>query len=283
MKNMKISKIIRLATTILLALILSLFLMEKTLALGSIYDENGQSISNQRKTLSNSEFCANFDNGNIVFRGEGRDNQQGIYIYLNGYLTTIANQNTSMPEGTGKFTRFGLCPAFDADNVVFFGEGTEQQEGIYISINGFLSIVANNKIHIPNGQGTFTGFGSCLSIDNKNVVFLGYGDNNQQGIYIYQDGLLSTVANRTTSIPGGKGNFLDFGSCVAIDNEKVVFLGYGRNNQQGIYSFFNDSLFAIADIDTPIPGGKGSFTRFSSVVVNDQTNVSFPASSSQSD
>ncbi|NES79664.1 MULTISPECIES: hypothetical protein [Okeania] len=56
-----------------------------------------------------------------------------------------------MPEGTGKFTQFGICPAFDQDNVVFIAEGSEDQQGIYISIDGFLSKVTNRKTSIPKG------------------------------------------------------------------------------------------------------------------------------------
>ncbi len=271
------------AITILFILVLSFLLMGKALALGSISDKNGKPISHNRKTLANAEFCATFDDGNLVFRGEGSDNQQGIYIYWNGYLTTIANQNTSVPEGTEKFTKFGLCPAFDENNVVFLAEDSKQEQGIYISIDGFLSTVANRKTRIPNGKGTFMGFGSCLGIDDKDVVFLGDGSENQQGIYIYTGGLLSTVVDRNTPIPGGEGNFVGFGSCAAIDHENVIFLGYGNYNQQGIYSFINDSLFAIADFDTPIPRGKGTFTSFDSVLVNDHANISFPNSSIQSD
>ncbi|NET28351.1 hypothetical protein [Okeania sp. SIO1I7] len=259
---MKMNQIIRLIITTLVGLIFSLLLMGKALALSQIYDENSQSISQYRKTLTDAKFCASIENGNVVFRGEGNNNQQGIYLYMNGYLKTIANQNTSIPEGTGKFTQFGICPAFDQDNVVFIAQGSEDQQGIYISIDGFLSKVTNRKTSIPNGQGTFTEFGSCLAIKNESVVFTANGNNNQQGIYIYQGGLLSTIVDRTTFIPGGKGTFTDFGSCAAIDNEKVLFLGYGENNQQGIYTYFNDSLFAIVDINTPIPGGKDSFTSY---------------------
>ncbi len=258
-------QIIKLGIPILLGLFFSILLMGNTLALNSIDDGKSQPISNYRKTLTDAKFCPTFDDGKIVFRGEGRNNQQGIYVYLNGYLKTIANQNTPMPEGTGKFTDFGLCPASNRDNVVFIAEGSGHQQGIYISIDGFLLTVVNKKTYIPNGQGKFTGFGPCLDIDNENVVFLGYGKQNQQGIYVYQGGLLSTIADRTTPIPGGKGTFTDFGYCAAIDHEKVIFWGYGTNNQQGIYTFFNDSLFAIADVSTPIPRGEGSFTSFASM------------------
>lgn len=278
---MKLSQTLKFVVTILAVLFFSLLLMEKALALSPMSDQNGKPISYNEKTLKDAEFCAPFDDGNLVFRGEGSDNQQGIYIYFNGYLTTIANQNTPIPDSNGKFTQFSFCPVFDEKNVVFIAEDSNREKGIYISIDGFLSTVANNKIRIPNGQGTFTEFGSCLGIDDKNVVFLGYGSENQQGIYIYKGGLLSTVVDRNTSIPRGEGTFVGFGSCAAIDNENVVFWGYGSNNQQGIYSFINDSLFAIADFDTPIPRGKGTFTNFASFVVNHRTNVDFPTSSLQ--
>ena len=261
---MKINQIIKSSIIILAVLFLSLFPNKTTLAVSQIDNHNSQLIP-KNKTIISRKFCANIDDGNVVFQGEGRENQQGIYLYKNGYLTTIANQNTPLPEGTEKFTQFDSCPVFDRDNVVFIAEGNEHQQGIYISMGGFLSIVANSKTRIPNGEGTFTKFGSCLDIDNQSVVFVGYGQKNQQGIYISQGGLLSKVADRVTQIPGGKGTFTSFASCATLDNEKVVFWGYGANNQQGIYIYFNDSIFAIADIETPIPRGRGSFTSFGSI------------------
>lgn len=263
---MKINQIIRLGIIILFGLFLSILPIKTSLAVSQIDNHHSQNFPQNKTILNNGKFCTTIiDNGNVVFQGEGRENQQGIYLYHNGYLTTIANQNTPLPEGTGKFTEFDICPVFDRDNVVFIAEGNEHQQGIYISMDGFLSIVANSKTHIPNGKGTFTKFGSCLDIDNQSVVFVGYGQRNQQGIYIYQGGLLLKVADRITQIPGGQGNFTGFGTCATLDNEKVVFWGYGDNNQQGIYIYFNDSTFAVADIETPIPRGKDSFTSFGSI------------------
>ncbi|MFC1824355.1 PEP-CTERM sorting domain-containing protein [Thermodesulfobacteriota bacterium] len=66
------------------------------------------------------------------------------------------------------------------------------------------------------------------------------------------------VADLSTAIPGGTGNFTAL-SAPSISNGEVVFQGHGSSGQEGIYSTIGGSLNVIADTNTGIPGGVGNF------------------------
>ena len=129
--------------------------------------------------------------------------------------------------------------------------------------------IADTNTPIPGGTGTFTGFGVAPSIDGGDVAFIGFGDPGftALGIYSTVGGTLGVVANLNTPIPGGTGNFTNLGSNFdnpSIDGGVVAFHGTGTG-QQGIYSKVGGTLGAVADLNTPIPGGTGNFTGFGSV------------------
>jgi hypothetical protein len=72
----------------------------------------------------------------VAFRGEG-SGQEGIYTIIDGALARVADRNTSIPEGSGRFTGFGVV-SFDGTNVAFVGEGPSGQKGIYTDLGGSL-------------------------------------------------------------------------------------------------------------------------------------------------
>ena len=88
-----------------------------------------------------------------------------------------------------------------------------------------------------------------------------------------------TIADSSTSIPGGVGNFSfdqlsGSGSFPALSDGNVVFLGYGSSRQEGIYANFGGGLQVIADTNTTIPGKSGKFGGFLRPSI-DGTNVTF--------
>ena len=68
------------------------------------------------------------------------------------------------------------------------------------------------------------------------------------------------VADTSTAIPGGYGNFIEFSDAdtPAIDDGKVVFRGQGLDasseQTDGIYTTLYGGLDVVADTDTQIPG-----------------------------
>ena len=78
--------------------------------------------------------------------------------------------------------------------------------------------LADRNTAIPSDAGLFGGF-QRRSVKGSNFVFMATGFLGQQGIYKYFDGSLSRIADLTTAIPDGIGNFsvlgagqIDFGN-----------------------------------------------------------------------
>jgi len=143
------------------------------------------------------------------------------------------------------------------------------------TLDYLFSKIADTRTSLPGGAGNFTSLGSA-SIFGQNVVFGGGGSSSQGGIYIHTGGSLNTVADHSTAIPGGIGNFSGLGSA-SISGGNVVFYGSGSSGQQGIYSSVGNSLSTVADRSTAIPGGIGSFTSFENPSISGG-NVAFTGS-----
>ncbi len=125
--------------------------------------------------------------------------------------------------------------------------------------------IADTSTPIPGGTGNFTAFGQRPSIDGGDVAFLGFGDPSftQRGIYSTVGGPLGVVADFGTAVPGGTGNFTNFGNAPSIDGGDVAFFGISSSFPfLGIYSTVG-GLNVVADLGTAIPSGTGNFTSFS--------------------
>ena len=163
----------------------------------------------------------------------------------------------------------------NGDAVAFFGAGTGGQQGIYKSVGGAAPVaIANTSTAIPGGTGNFSAFSiggiptdPCVNGDT--VAFFGGGSGGQQGIY-RADAVdsPSKVADLSTAIPGGTGNFTGFSitgiptdPCVSGDT--IVFFGTGSSGQQGVYEKVGGaSPIAVANVGTAVPSGTGSFSAF---------------------
>ena len=67
--------------------------------------------------------AVSIENGTIVFSGSGASGQRGIYTApVGGSITTIADTNTALPDGSGTFRLFGT-PSLSQRNVAFPARG----------------------------------------------------------------------------------------------------------------------------------------------------------------
>jgi hypothetical protein len=119
--------------------------------------------------------------------------------------------------------------------------------------------IANTSTAIPSGSGNFTDFG-FPSVSGGRVSFQGLGTAGQQGVYTDAGGTLAAVANTSTPIPIGTGNFTGFLG-TSLSGGRVAFNGSGTG-QQGIYTEASGTLTAVANRTTSIPSGTGTFTLF---------------------
>ena len=143
--------------------------------------------------------------------GNGSGQVRGIYRSAGGVLSTVADSNTPIPDGTGNFANFVSSAAYPAgldaggSTVLFYGRGSGAQQGLYASLNGTLKKVVDTLTPIPQGSGTFTGF-SAMSFSGNHLAFIGTGDGGQQGLFVTVPGnpvkvfdLSDTLAGKTLS------------------------------------------------------------------------------------
>jgi hypothetical protein len=238
--------------------------------------------------------------GDVLFSARGVGGQQGIYLSSHatpGELLRIADTTMTIPDGVGIFTGFQNALGFSGTDVAFVGSGSAAQQGLYrvAAISppqvGSPFRLADTTTPIPDGNGNFTGFPAGPAISGSDVAFIGNGSGAQQGLYRVaaisppQVGSRLRIADTTTAIPGGSGNFTSFGSDQAnpvdpaMSGDRLAFVGSGSGGQQGVYSVSlaapqAGSPLRVADTATPIPGGSGNFASFSAVSESD-TDVAF--------
>jgi hypothetical protein len=219
--------------------------------------------------------------GNVAFHGYDSSFWQGIYTDDGGRLEMVADGDSAIPGGTGNFHVFS-SPSIDGDTVAFIGYSESAlQQGIYIAADAgfplwFKTKVADLNTPIPDGSGNFWQFGAP-SLDGYDVVFRGIGGtvpglipptgSMWDGIYIKRSGsTLKKVVDRNNSIPGGSGTFTEFGD-PSLDGRSLAFRGKGDFGHEGIFVVAETHLgmfmYTIADRNTPIPDGTGTFVRFS--------------------
>ena len=182
-------------------------------------------------------------NGNLAFGAGGTSAQQGVFTGIGGVLDVLANTATAIPSGTGNFTNLtGGAVSIDGEDVAFIGHGDLNQKGVYKSVSGSLTRVADGSTSVP-GAFTPSLFAPQLvpgrtfkspSIDDGNVVF---GSPDREGIYTDLGGSLRKVADDRTFIPGPPlGTFDSFGSTYDMDGSTIVFTG-ARPSFSGLPSF----------------------------------------------
>src|SRR5438128_757808 len=73
--------------------------------------------------------------------------------------------------------------------------------------------VSDTATAIPGGAGTFLNFPGGPSISGGNVAFVAKGSGGQAGVYVlYPSSPVLPVADTSTAIPGGVGNFVSYPS-----------------------------------------------------------------------
>jgi hypothetical protein len=215
----------------------------------------------------------------VAFVGVGNSNQQGIYAgsAAGGSLTLVVNHSSAIPNGSGTFVNI-VSPSISGSTIAFLASGSDQQ-GIYTgsASGGSLARVADLNTAVPGGTGNFNLFGNTVpSISGSTVAFLGGWSTNQQGVYTgsASGGSVSRVADFSTAIPGGSGNFTAFaGSAPVISGSTVAFRGAAGTTQLGIYtgSASGGSLARVVDLNTPVPGGTSNFSNVGAPAISGST------------
>jgi hypothetical protein len=211
-----------------------------------------------------------------------------------GSLVTIASTATTAPAG-GNFTTFvdpangPTVPAVSGSNVVFNAETSGGRFGVYASIGGTITTVADNTITPPGGTGSFSSFGFTPMIDGSRVAFYG-ASSGRSGIYTWSAGTITRVADTTTTAPGG-GTFTSFlnnattppSAATALSGGHVVFRATTSLGVAGVYTDLTGTLTKVIATSDTVNGetvnsvniGDYSYTGGSIAVLVGFTNGSF--------
>ena len=161
-------------------------------------------------------------------------------------LRTVVNQDTSIPGGTTLRSIGGF--AFSEGQVAFHGIG-DSQEGIYLSSEGSVQVLADRSVGIPDDVGRFTSFGE-VAFNKGNAVFVGRGrpallakktgQHEQLGIYVSLGGRLEKVVdlqpdNQPNAFGGRQPVQLSIGP-EAISGNRVVFYAAFADGTDGIFT-----------------------------------------------
>jgi hypothetical protein len=235
----------------------------------------------------------------VVFAGFGDNNQQGIYAFPVDPQHPVDPQkivdlNTPIPpDGVNNFGLFITDslwppdPCISGNTVAFYGAGPNTM-GIYTAtLDGALTRIADTTTLTPgNTEGdhfiSFYTYRPDPFISGNNVVFSAYSSNGSNsttpGVYLSTAGALSRVADNTMGNPEGTGNFsqferLDnFPGSPQVSSGNVLFWAHTTDGNEGLYlKWPSDPMKIIANTQTPIPGGSGNFTGFTSMSLSVDT------------
>lgn len=212
------------------------------------------------------DFDPESQSGQVVFKGHADfvPAQPAILSYGiggNSVNRVVARRFDPFPDRPGESFDDFSQPTSDSGRIAFRGEGAAGSLGIFLySPETGLTAIATDNTPIPDGEGTFSSFGSIIvkraivATSEGNAVFRGGGSDGQQGIYAWIDGTLVKIVDRNTPLPDGSGNFTGFFDQVpSIDGDKVAFFGIA-GFRTGIFVWMSGVLRQVVEVGGQIDG-----------------------------
>ncbi len=197
-------------------------------------------------------------------------------------FTEVVRRGDTVPGAGGQFTSF-RAPSIDGNDVVYQGF-SDGNSGIFGVLNGTPTRIADESITAPGNPSPFTSFREFVTISDGVVMFIGDGPGPIiQGVYAYNNGSLSTIANDGTQDPFGAGN-LNAGGSDPISNvgNSIAIEVVDGDGNNAIYTSINGTLAEVVDTTAPAPGGVGNFGSFDEPQINANGKVVFEADDSNS-
>lgn len=196
------------------------------------------------------------DGTEYAFLGSGSSNQQGIFVTDGTTFTRIADKTTTVPDIGGNYA-WSSQIAFDSGNLAFWSfvsGGTNPGDiiGGYTNEGGLVTL-ASTATPVPGQAVNFTGFASPPDLSGTTVAFRG-GYTGGAGIFTVDlaGGAITTVADFTTAVPGGTGNFTGLQS-PTIDGDSIAFKGT-FSGKTGIYIQQDSVLKKVISTDDSLDG-----------------------------
>jgi hypothetical protein len=190
-----------------------------------------------------------YDGQNVTISSDLSNGQSRILLYNNGITTAaVTGQATPSAPVGDVFTQINTAAPGKDGNVAFVASsGTNDQDfsqqGVYESIGGSLSRVADRTMSAPGTGGTFTSFDNIhLAYDGQTVAFIASDTiPNSKGIWKETNGgPLAFVAFSDEIVPGGSF-FTDF-TGLAVDSGHVAFSALLSNGNSDIWTDFSGTV-----------------------------------------
>jgi hypothetical protein len=192
------------------------------------------------------------DAGLIAFRGEGAEHS-GIFRAQGGVVAVVADTTMVLPGTEGMlFTSFDRAVGAGASQVSFRAS-SDGREGIYLWNAGVLAVVADTTTLVPGGGGAVFSAFSAPVVTGSRVAFRARAPE-LEGIYVYESGSLTLVADTATVVPGDAVTFTGFDARIALSAASVAFLG-SASEREGIYRLTGSGLAAVLETGQATPGG----------------------------
>ena len=192
------------------------------------------------------------DGDTVVFPA-GADNQAGLYASRAGALSRIADRTTPAPGSPGRFFDFS-APVADQGTVAFTAIDDSFRPGLYLRTRGgSLKKVVDTRTAVPAQPTTFGSF-SDAALENGIVAFNGLDASYRPaGVYTSSGGPLTTVADLGKPVPGGQGNFFDFGP-PALAAGNLAFQGADSAGTYGLYAYAYGALRKVVTNNDSLDG-----------------------------
>ena len=191
-------------------------------------------------------------------------------------FTKIADLSTLGPGWTSNVSF--RAPALDQGLVAFgASDGSTGSAAIFAGTGGALTPVVDLTTPVPGTSQPFLGFGDP-ALSQGTVAFTGTDSIGFTGVYTWNGGTLTTVADNATPDPNGGGTLFPGSGLPAIHGARVSF-GAASTADPGhgdaIYTSDAGVITRTAGWDTLIPGDLGSDLMLSGPFSSDATGVAF--------
>jgi hypothetical protein len=198
----------------------------------------------------------NYVNKRTAFLGfhrfENDTDFRGVYIYENGSLTRIADSNTELPRGVGKFEGSSSQVGFDGNMVAFWGGPLENNQGMFAAEDAdSLRALAVKGDTIPGTGLVIESFMSPPVVDNGTIYFVAFSEGFNSHLLKSSNGELSTVVTHGETTPDG-GAFDQIGNSGMVATEgKLYFTATGSPTHVGIYVIEDGVISTVLNNETP--------------------------------
>ncbi|MDP3608956.1 MAG: hypothetical protein Q8R74_07785 [Methylophilus sp.] len=188
----------------------------------------------------------------------------------------IADSSKVFSDEYGRFTDFISAPTVSGDSIYFVAKREQGNVGIYSNTRGVTKKLVDTQTEIPDGVGQFAHFETAPMGTAQLMVFRGVGSQEQQGIYLWDEGKLKKIVDTNTLMPNTQQTFKFFKRPV-FDGNSIVFVGRGyttstkqNGHLQGAYRYDLQAqrLEVIADWTTQVPGRTVQFGAMDDITVS---------------